>query len=85
MAYLTSVVIKKMVVNEMKTRVMVCWSSTDNVKMKFNNKILDVVDQYKYLGNIIKRRKGPTKTYLVRTIDTCAIKRSEPFLQFTKD
>ena len=47
----------KMVVNEMKTRVMVCGSSTDNVKIKFNNKVLDVVDQYKYLGNIIKRTK----------------------------
>ena len=47
----------KMVVNEMKTRVMVCGSSTDNVKIKFNNKVLDVVDQYEYLGNIIKRTK----------------------------
>ena len=33
---------------------MVCGSSTDYVKIKFNNKVLDVVDQYKYLGNIIK-------------------------------
>ena len=50
-----------MVVNEMKTRVMVCGSSTDNIKIKFNNKVLDVVDQYKYLGNIIKRTKRPNE------------------------
>ena len=47
----------KMVVNEMKTRVMVCGSSTDNVRIKFNNKVLDVVDKYKYLRNIIKNSK----------------------------
>ena len=46
-----------MVVNKMKTRVMICGSSTDNAKIKFNNKVLDVVDQYEYLGNIIKRTK----------------------------
>ena len=44
-------------VNEMKTRIMVCGSSTDNVKIKFKNKVLDVVDQYKYLENIINRTK----------------------------
>ena len=47
----------KMVVNEMKTRVMVYGSSPDNVIIKFNNKVSDVVDQYIYLGNIIKRTK----------------------------
>ena len=47
----------KMVVNDMKTRVMVRGSSTDNVKREFNSKVLDVVDQYKYLGNSIKRTK----------------------------
>ena len=41
----------------MKTKVMVCGSSIDNAMSKFKNKVLDIVDQYEYLGNIITRTK----------------------------
>ena len=46
-----------MIVNEMKTKVMVYGPSSKNFSLKYNGKILDIVDQYKYLGNITKSIK----------------------------
>ena len=46
-----------MIVNEMKTKVMVYGPANRNVVFKFNGKTLDIVDQYKYLGNITKSIK----------------------------
>ena len=43
-----------MIVNETKTQVMVCGSASRDIVVKFNDKVLDVVDQYKYLGNLMK-------------------------------
>ena len=46
-----------MIVNETKTQVMVCGSASRDIVVKFNNKVLDVVDQFKYLGNLMKSVK----------------------------
>ena len=46
-----------MIVNETKTKVMVYGSASRDVVVKFNNKVLNVVDQYKYLGNVMKSVK----------------------------
>ena len=46
-----------MIVNETKTKVMVYGSTSRNITVKFNDKILDRVDQYKYLGNLVKSVK----------------------------
>ena len=46
-----------MIVNETKTKVMVCGSARRDIVVKFNDKVLDVVDQYKYLGNLMKSVK----------------------------
>ena len=46
-----------MIVNEMKTKVMVNDPANRNFSLKFNGKTLDIVDQYKYLGNITKSIK----------------------------
>ena len=46
-----------MIVNEMKTKVMVYGPANRNFSLKFNGKTLDIVDQYKYLGNITKSIK----------------------------
>ena len=43
-----------MIVDEVKTKVMVYGPANRNVVFKFNGKTLDIVDQYKYLGNITK-------------------------------
>ena len=46
-----------MIVNETKTKVMVYGSACRDVVVKFNDKVLNVVDQYKYLGNVMKSVK----------------------------
>ena len=46
-----------MIVNETKTKVMVCGSASRDIVVKFNDKVLDVVDQYKYLGNLMNSVK----------------------------
>ena len=46
-----------MIVNEIKTKVMVCGSARRDIVVKFNDEVLDVVDQYKYLGNLMKSVK----------------------------
>ena len=46
-----------MIVNETKTKVMVYGSASRDVVVKFNDKVLNVVDQYKYLGNVMKSVK----------------------------
>ena len=46
-----------MIVNEMKTKVMVYGSTSRNITVKFHDKILERVDQYKYLGNLVKSVK----------------------------
>ena len=63
-----------MIVNGTKTNVMVCGSASRDIVVKFNDKVLDVVDQFKYLGNLINSVKGVTKMYLVQTSNICAIK-----------
>ena len=45
------------IINDTKTKVMVYGSASRNVVVKFNDKVLDVVDQYKYLGNVMKSAK----------------------------
>ena len=45
------------IVNEMKTKVVVYGSASRNIQIKFDYKILDRVDQYKYLGNLVKSVK----------------------------
>ena len=45
------------IVNETKTKVMVYGSASRDVVVKFNDKVLNVVDQYKYLGNVMKSVK----------------------------
>ena len=46
-----------MIVNETKTKVMVYGSASRDVVVKLNDKVLNVVDQYKYLGNVMKSVK----------------------------
>ena len=46
-----------MIVNEMKTKVTVYGPANKTISLKFNGKTLDIVDQYKYLGNITKSIK----------------------------
>ena len=46
-----------MIVNEMKTKVMVYGPANRNFSLRLNGKTLDIVDQYKYLGNITKSIK----------------------------
>ena len=46
-----------MIVNETKPKVMVCGSASRDIVVKFNDKVLDVVDQYKYLGNLMNSVK----------------------------
>ena len=46
-----------MIVNETKTKVMVYGSASRDVVVKFNDKVLNVADQYKYLGNVMKSIK----------------------------
>ena len=46
-----------MIVNETKTKVMVCGSASRAIIVKVDDKVLDVVDQYKYLGNLMKSVK----------------------------
>ena len=46
-----------MIVNETKTKVMVYGSASRDVVVKFNDKVLNVVDQYKYLGDVMKSVK----------------------------
>ena len=63
-----------MIVNEMKTKVMVYGPANKNFSLKFNGKTLDIVDQYKYLGYITKSIKHGTGMCLARTINTFVIK-----------
>ena len=60
-----------MVVNETKTKIMV-FGSNDDAVCTFNGKKIDVVKQYKYLGNIFRTTKtckedifGDTYSYLI--------------------
>ena len=46
-----------MIVNGMKTKVMVYGHANKNFSLRFNGETLDIVDQYKYLGNITKSIK----------------------------
>ena len=57
-----------MIVNEMKTKVMVYGPDNRNVVFKFNGKTLDIVDQYKYLGNITKSIKNMEWGYVWRKL-----------------
>ena len=59
-----------MIVNEMKTKVMVYGPANRNVSLKFNGKTLDIVDQYKYLGNITKSIKNMERGYVWRELST---------------
>ena len=47
----------QMIVNELKTKVMIFGKQTGNPRFKFNNKYLDIVKQYKYLGCIFSESK----------------------------
>ena len=43
----------KIIVNETKTKVM-CFGTTENFQVFFNKKLIEQVDQYKYLGVIVR-------------------------------
>ena len=50
----------QMIVNELKTKVMVFGKKSGTESFKFNNKTLDIVEQYKYLGCIFNEIKIST-------------------------
>ena len=55
-----------MIVNEIKTKVMV-FGSPKTSKIYFNNNVIDVVNDYKYLGNIISSTKLSNQDPLKKT------------------
>ena len=69
-----------MIVNEMKTKVMVYGPANKNFSLTFNDKTLDIVDQYKYTDQITKSIKHGTGKCFARTISTFAIKLDKQYL-----
>ena len=67
-----------MIVNELKTKVM-AFGKCDEVKVHCNEKIIERVTNYNYLGNIITLRILRREIYSVTTMTTCSVKHKKPF------
>ena len=74
-----------MIVNETKTNVIVCGSASRGIVVKFNDKVLDVVDQYKYLGNLMNSVKRGNQDVFGETTNICAIKRDKQYMPCLND
>ena len=55
-----------MIVNEIKTKIMV-FGNPKRSKIRFNSMEIDEVTDYKYLGNIITSTKFPNQDPLTKT------------------
>ena len=72
-----------MVVNELKTKVMV-FGKKGNKAFVFNGMVIQNAEVYKYLGNIIRPTTIVQETFLKKIQDFYVIKLGKPSLVFSK-
>ena len=74
-----------MIVNETKTKIMVFGNAEKNPSFSYNNKTLDVVNQYKYLGILFNTCQSLKANIFKDAVDQISLKATRAIFKIKKD